>query len=248
MDVVERGAGPTLLFLHGTAPPESLYGLAELLSDSYHTVVPSLPGYGASPPTPNRTPADVVDMLVALIDERDLDQISLVGHSGGAYLALAVACRIPERIDRTALLAPAHHFDEQLRAELPQFAEAARAGELGYETVAPLWFSETFATDHPEAVGAFAAPYERDIDGMADDLDRYRHADDLRPQMRELDVPVYVRSGTDDVRIPPESVDPLEGLLSDVEIDLVDGAGHMVHVEDAPGTTWALRGFFDDGS
>lgn len=56
-----------------------------------------LPGHGATPATaPERTSADDwIDMFVAAIRQITADEVRIVGHGYGAYLAQALASRVP---------------------------------------------------------------------------------------------------------------------------------------------------------
>src|SRR5262245_36914961 len=86
------GARPTLPVLH-------LSGVATRPVGTY-----GKPGCGLSDPWPGRHTLDSdLEALGALIDQRELDRLDLLGMSMGAPVALAYAVRHPERVARLIL-------------------------------------------------------------------------------------------------------------------------------------------------
>jgi pimeloyl-ACP methyl ester carboxylesterase len=90
------------------------------------------PGYGGSDPLhPGRwaTVASAVDDLEAVLDAFDVSQVGVVGWSAGGRVALALAARRPELVDRVAVVAtPAP--DEEVRwvpRDVRQALESLRA-------------------------------------------------------------------------------------------------------------------------
>lgn len=119
--VVEAGAGPLVLLLHGFgqfwwAWRHQLAGLADA---GYRVVAPDLRGYGASDRPPRgydayTLSADVAGMVRAL-GERDA---VLVGHDWGGLLAWSVAALHPRVVRRLAIVSMPHPL--RLRAALLQ--------------------------------------------------------------------------------------------------------------------------------
>jgi pimeloyl-ACP methyl ester carboxylesterase len=88
------GEGPTLFLLHGFAmQPRTYLPLANLLKDRVRVVIPSLFSR-REPWNSGRT----VEELVATMDELGLARVSMLGHSFGGGLELALALRCPERV------------------------------------------------------------------------------------------------------------------------------------------------------
>ena len=95
------GRGPTrALFLHGFAGSrETFRHLEPLLGDVLTATCVDLPGHGEAPlPRPDGFEA-VVDELAGLLDAPAV----VVGYSQGARLALGLALRHPERVERLVL-------------------------------------------------------------------------------------------------------------------------------------------------
>jgi pimeloyl-ACP methyl ester carboxylesterase len=62
------------------------------------------PGYGASDRLPDRRVADAAADVEAIADALGLDEVSVVGRSGGGPHALACAALLPHRVVRAAVL------------------------------------------------------------------------------------------------------------------------------------------------
>jgi pimeloyl-ACP methyl ester carboxylesterase len=117
--VRDEGVGAPVVLLHGF--PET--GLAwrhqvEALRDRHRCIVPDLRGYGksAAPKGGYDLPTltgDIVGLLAAL----DLDRVALVGHDWGGVIALALARRRPELVERLVIVnAPVTGAVDPIRA------------------------------------------------------------------------------------------------------------------------------------
>ncbi|MFN0186800.1 MAG: alpha/beta fold hydrolase [Aquabacterium sp.] len=111
LHVVEKGAGPPLLLIHGLMGNlcNYTYGVVDRLSGRYRVIAVDRPGSGYSV-RHDGTAADLptqADAMAALIDALKLDRSPvIVGHSLGGALALCLAQRHPGKVAALALLAP----------------------------------------------------------------------------------------------------------------------------------------------
>jgi pimeloyl-ACP methyl ester carboxylesterase len=100
------GDGPrTVLALHGiTANHLAWQPVADRLPPGVRLVAPDLRGRGDSPlPGPYGMAAHAAD-AVAVLDALDVATATVVGHSMGGFVALVLADRHPERVDRLLLV------------------------------------------------------------------------------------------------------------------------------------------------
>lgn len=115
IDAGQPGAAPAVL-LHQT--PRSVDEYAEvipILANHLRVIAVDNPGYGASD-TPARQPTveEYADTVVALLDHLAIPRATLVGHHTGAILAVDIAARYPDRVDRLVLSGP-HYMDAEMR-------------------------------------------------------------------------------------------------------------------------------------
>lgn len=149
------GSGDPVLFIHGCPTfPDVLDPIARAVARTHLAMQVALPGYGASAPlTPPFSIADIhaaIESTVApLLGGRPL---SVIGFSGGAYHAFALAVRGNLPISRVDSLAGSMSQAPTTRDGFKQFAAALRRG-LDLHGIAPERFlSPGFRVSHPEAV------------------------------------------------------------------------------------------------
>lgn len=105
--LLEHGAGPPVVALHGTANPAGF--LLPLLRELHgvRAIAPDRPGVGLSDPIElpaARYREAAVAWLDRLLDTLELDATTLAGHSGGGVWALWYALAHPDRVKRLVLL------------------------------------------------------------------------------------------------------------------------------------------------
>ncbi|QII01463.1 alpha/beta hydrolase [Rhodococcoides fascians A21d2] len=75
--------------------------VATLLRAQGHAVyTPTMPGLGADDARADVHLVDTVDYLVEYIEQRNLTNVVLVGHSWGGFLVSGASQRIPDRVER----------------------------------------------------------------------------------------------------------------------------------------------------
>lgn len=105
----EGGTGVPVVLLHGLGmSSRSMSALLRALGARTRALAPDLPGYGLSPkPRAGMLGIDeLARTVLAWMDEVELTEVVLVGHSLGAQVAGEVALQAPERVRRLVLIAP----------------------------------------------------------------------------------------------------------------------------------------------
>lgn len=103
------GSGPPVLLIHGY--PETLlcwHAIAPALATSYTVVVPDLPGYGDSDPSPaddsTFSKRAMASALVDLMHQLGHERFAVVGHDRGARVAYRMALDHPTIVESLTVI------------------------------------------------------------------------------------------------------------------------------------------------
>ena len=237
------GDGKPVLLLHGSGPGVTAYANWRLtipaLSQHLRVIAPDLVGFGFTE-RPESVSYDMdtwVVQAIGLLDALDIERAHLVGNSFGGALALALASRHPDRVERLVLMGsvgvPFEITDgldrvwgyepsiAQMRELLDLFAYSRELvsdelAEVRYRASIQPGFQESFAA-------MFPAPRQRWVDAMVtpdEDLARLPH-------------PTLVVHGRDDLIIPPANALHLLDTIPDVRLHIFGRCGHWTQIEHA---------------
>lgn len=105
--------GPPVLLLHGWPDSSAMWRhqIAALSAKGFHVIAPDLRGFGESD-----KPANVDDYaflttiadITGVLEHFGITAFQVVGHDWGAFFAWALACFLPERVQRLAVLSVGH--------------------------------------------------------------------------------------------------------------------------------------------
>ena len=105
IEVLRRGAGAPVLFLHGFQPVRRDARFLDLLGRRMEVIAPSHPGFGGtSRPKDFESVYDLLHLYGQFVERLGHPKVSLIGSSFGGWLAAELALRAPSRIDRLVLV------------------------------------------------------------------------------------------------------------------------------------------------
>src|SRR5271156_3183252 len=107
IDLIERGSGRPLLFLHAENGIEPALAAIDELAKAAHVIAPTHPGFGRSElPSGTRTVDDLSYFYLDLLDQFDLDDLTVIGVSLGAWIAAEIAVKSTARMSRLVMAHP----------------------------------------------------------------------------------------------------------------------------------------------
>jgi pyruvate dehydrogenase E2 component (dihydrolipoamide acetyltransferase) len=230
------GVGEVVLLIHGYGGDRNSWlFLQEPLAARHRVYALDLPGHGTSSKDVGDGSVRVLaDAVIGVLDSIGAERAHLVGHSLGGAVAIAAATRDPRRIGSLTLIAPSGFGPEINATYLRGFAGAQTRHELK-PVVGQIFADESLVTR--QIVDDLLA-YKR-LDGVHEALHALLGAlllPDSDAQRADAAtavaafggaVPVTVIWGTADRIIPAAQAASVPGAVR----HLVDGAGHMPHME-----------------
>lgn len=245
---LEAGQGRPILFLHGLGGQllQFRQTLFADLSRDFRVIALDRPGSGYSVRAAGATgrlpeQAAVVD---AFIEKLGLERPLVVGHSLGGTVALALALGHPAAISGLALLAPMTHLPETVQPEfkalhiaspfkrwlVAQTVAVPMALKYAGATLAYIFAPQAAPRDYMTAGGGYVGLRPSHFHATSTDLvavDTDLAA--MEARYGEIAMPVGILFGTAD-RVIDHRVHglPLKDRIAGLELELVDGLGHMV--------------------
>jgi pimeloyl-ACP methyl ester carboxylesterase len=104
IDLIERGSGFPLLFLHAENGIEPALAAIDELAKAARVIAPTHPGFGRSELAKGmRTVDDLSYFYLDLLDQLDLSGLTVVGVSFGAWIAAEIAVKSTARLARLVM-------------------------------------------------------------------------------------------------------------------------------------------------
>jgi pimeloyl-ACP methyl ester carboxylesterase len=228
-------AKPTVVFVHGAGLDHSLFGLQSRYF-GYHgrnVLALDLPGHGRSEGPPLPTVEEMADWLSAVLEQTNTPKASIVGHSLGALVALELAARHPEQVERIAFCAVSFPMKVS-----EQYLEAARANDYSAFDMHTIW---GHAVQVPLAgnpnpgmwmYGDMQARLERLAPGVLHaGLKACNDYEAGLESAAKVKCPVLFILGRRDVMTPLRSTRALQEKFADAKTVEIAGSGHSLMVE-----------------
>jgi pimeloyl-ACP methyl ester carboxylesterase len=230
LELIDRGHGRPIMFLHPHIGIEPSAPVLALLADSARLIVPSHPGFGNSELPPGLTTVDdLAYFYLDAMDELDLEQALVVGISFGAWIAAAIAVKSTARMSRLVLANPVgiKVGDRESRDILDVFAMTEK--------------------EFLEKAFADSGPAQRDYRAMSEDELRivarnresaarfawspYMHDPKLKQRLHRIRIPTLVLWGTADKLIDESYGRAFCAAIPGAKFEPIEGAGHFPHLE-----------------
>jgi pimeloyl-ACP methyl ester carboxylesterase len=257
--VISRGRGRPIVLIHGVSLSSRVWTkqFESLPSMGCRVIAFDLRGHGDSTVGVSGHSLDVLaEDVRTVLEELDLHDAVVVGHSMGGMAVQAFAIRHPdvvrERVCGIVLLSTSSRMvmsdigvlrgaAERIVGFAPDVAAFMRQRNLGL-LLARVGFGDSPAPSHVEATRQMLSECKRDtIRGAGVGIVTLDLADDL-PRVK---VPALVVVGTADALTPPRDARAIAGALPDAELVEMPGAGHMLMFERADELDAIIGAFAD---
>jgi 3-oxoadipate enol-lactonase len=250
-----QGSGPPLLHIHGSAfGHRNFERLTPLLVDRFEVIDFDLPGYGLSKGGPPPKGMDALaDQVAEFIRALGFERLHVHGTSFGGMIALTLAARSPECIDRLVLSCLLARYDSAARMMRATWKRAAL--DSGMDAVADLTSVAGFARRFYEL------PWAQDqLQSMRDAFSHTEPAafvasteaierTDLSPLVERVTAATLLLAGDEDNMTPFKPADSgvgmaqIASMLPGAETVVLEECGHYLVIEAAEEAAGLIAAF-----
>jgi 2-hydroxy-6-oxo-octa-2,4-dienoate hydrolase len=236
-------SAPPVLLLHGSGPGVTAYANWRLtipaLATRVRVVAPDLVGFGFTE-RPDTVVYDMdtwVGQVVGLLDALGIERASVVGNSFGGALALRLAARYPDRVDRLVLMGSVGvpfpitdgldrvwGYEPSIESMKELIGLFAHSRELVTDELAEVRYRASVQPGFQESFAAmFPAPRQRWVDAMVTPDE----------EIAALPQRTLVVHGREDRIIPLDNALHLLRTVPDVQLHVFGRCGHWTQIEHA---------------
>ncbi len=238
---------PSLVFIHGSANDHSVWTMQAryFAHHGWNVLAPDLPGHGKSFGEAKASITAYAEWIINLLDNGNIEEAAIVGHSMGSLIALDVSEFNPSRVSQLVLIgasAPMPVTDALMEAATLRPAEAFDMLNIWGHAPQLRWGKNP--TPGTSSMMAYKRLLEQSRPGvLAKDLAVCRaHQVDEIQLMGNLTRTLVV-AGANDLLTPAKAAAALAAQLGDGSLVTIPDAGHAM-MQEAPGKVIdALKGF-----
>jgi 2-hydroxymuconate-semialdehyde hydrolase len=252
----DRGNGFPVVFLHGSGPGVTAWAnwnkVFPHLEKEFRCIAPDMAGFGFTEREKNPVYSmnNWVQQAIDLFDALKIEKANLVGNSFGGALALTIAVKYPERVNKLVLMGamgvsfpitygldkvwgyePSEANMEEL-LEIFTYDHSFATKDLAktrYESSIQPGFQEAFHAMFPE-------PRQKSVEMMAGS-ENY---------IRSIKHPTLIVHGREDRVIPVENSIRLIQLIDNAQLHIFGHCGHWTQIERADEFSKLLLSFFKE--
>lgn len=256
----ERGSGPTVVILPGLGTSIDFWQTnIPHLAERFHVVAVDPPGFGKSDkPAASYDLPWICGRIVAFLDAKGIDRAHFLGGSMGGHLAMLIALREPQRVDRMVLMGtsgtwkpPGPLLAVALRTLYSEAIVTDHIRRRWPDIYSRMFLSRTPVTEdlfrYQMAVKADEALYAPEGRAMARSL-RSIFFHSIRAQARCIRSSVLLVWGERDEVHFPQAAMVLRERIPDCRLVVVPGAGHEVMIDRPDAFNELVARFLQEGT
>jgi pimeloyl-ACP methyl ester carboxylesterase len=245
------GNGKPVMLVHGFGEDGNVWSnQIESLKDAYHLRVPDLPGSGRSEMIGDMSMEGMAEVLHSIIHEEKIDQCTVIGHSMGGYITLALVESYWNHVNAFSLFHSTAFADtdekKATRKKGIQFVKDNGAMEF-LKTTTPNLFSTDTKSSSPGLVSDFIANLPNfSSEAVVSYYEAMIQRPDRTSVLKTTHNPVLFVAGEYDNAIPLNDILKQCHLPEKSYFHKLKKSGHMGMIEQPSEATRILKEFLQD--
>jgi pimeloyl-ACP methyl ester carboxylesterase len=248
LSFTETGNGKPLILIHGFPMHQKIWeSFADKLALSFKVYTVDLPGFGKSPGL--KLPFsidDAADQMLDWLNGKGIHKCTLVGHSLGGYVALAMIKKSSRIFDSLVLFHSTAYPDsdekKQSRNKVLEFIDKNGVHAFTSSFIAPLFANP----QHPSIANVRSISMEASADTVKGYTQAMRDRPDTTDVLRLFRKPVLFLAGDKDPGIPADSIHRQAALSLDSSVHILPDVAHMGMFEKENESLEKIRSFVEE--
>jgi pimeloyl-ACP methyl ester carboxylesterase len=230
IEMLERGHGRPLLFLHPEIGIEPSAAVLGELARGGRVIAPSHPGFGRSEIAKSMTSVDdLAYFYLDLLDALDLTDVVLIGVSLGGWIAAAIAIKTTQRISRLVLANPVGI----------KVSDRETRDMVDIWSISDAEFAALAYVDPRVGLRDYKAMADADVIAVARNREAtariawspYMHDPKLKGRLHRIGVPTLLLWGAGDRLLSEPYGRAYCAAIAGARFDTIERAGHFPHIE-----------------
>lgn len=243
------GSGQAVVLLHGYPFNRSMWReQLETLKANYRVITPDLRGLGESSVTAEPATMDeMAEDVAALLDELQINHVTLGGLSMGGYVAFAFYSRFPSRV-HALILADTRPQSDTEEARRNRLSQAQKILKDGMQSIADDFLKKVLTpatiSQKPEIVERVREMIiETNPQGAASALRGMALRRDHMALLSEIDVPALIIVGSEDKLTTPHDAELMHREIRNSHLEIIEDASHLSNLEQPERFNRAIKDF-----
>lgn len=230
------GSGSAILLIHGFLESSTMWDkIIPALSEKHKIITIDLPGHGKSELiSPIHSMEMLADVVAHLLEHLQIFETTVVGHSMGGYVALALIEKYDEKVDRLFLLNSTSKEDDAEKKETRDRAVVVlnKTPKAFISMAISNLFSEKALIIFAEEIENLKnEAYQFPVEGIISNVLGMKNRIDRTKILKNFNKPKYLIAGNED---PLLAISDLEVLAKETGLNLFKiDCGHMAVLEKA---------------
>ncbi|MFJ7726353.1 alpha/beta fold hydrolase [Neobacillus sp. NPDC097160] len=230
---VDQGEGNAIILLHGFCGSSGYWEkVIPELSESYRVIAPDLPGHGESSiDKENFSIEDYADIIKGLLNQLNLQKVTMFGHSLGGYITLAFAEKYSNQLNGFSLVHSTAYPDSK-EAKKGREANVDKVKNEGVKSLIDGLVPKLFSPENVEQDYVKTAKeigYLTSAQGTISALSAMKNRIDRNHVLETTTLPVLLIAGKQDQIIPAEKTFSVSS--ENIKQEIIKNSGHMSMIE-----------------